>query len=326
MRHHEHLTLEEREEIMCLTRQGETVSAIAAAIGRDKATISRELSRNMCAKGTPSEYYRASTAQRRYEQRRQRCRRCRILDDVDVLSLVGAKLLEEQWSPEQIEGRLRYEGGPKISDSTIYRGIAKGSFDGLIGGRKASCRLRRKGRKRKGGHEERRGKIQISHGIDERPTEAEERLRLGDWEGDTVAGRKGGSCLVTLVDRKSGFLEGGKSLKKRAEPVARVMKRKLRYQPHHSVTLDRDKEFAAHAAMTEELDAEFYFALRHHPWQRGTNENTNGLLHDYFPKGCSLDDVSMKEVRWSTVSSTEGHASAEATERPTKCIATLRCN
>lgn len=250
MRHHTHLTLEEREEIMCRHRQHETITAIADALKRHKSTISRELSRNMCAKGSAGEFYRASTAQRRYERRRLACRRPAILDD------------------------------PAVSDSTVYCGISSGRLDGKLGGR-----------------EERRGKIKVSHEISERPAAADSRSELGHWESDTVAGREGGACLLTLVDRKSGLLVGGKQPRKRAEQTGKAMVRALKGQPCLSVTLDRGKEFAGHAAVTEATGAECYFALPHHPWQRGTNESTNGLLREYFPKGKSIDDVRASEVQ-----------------------------
>lgn len=292
MGHHAHLTLSEREDIMLMRRDGRGVSEIARAIGRDKSTVSRELSRNSCER-----FYRASTAQKRYEGRRLACRRRAILDDEGVLELVGDKFLGEQWSPEQIEGRLALElGKSPVSDTTIYRGVHAGRFDGRVGGRKAERRLRHRGKRRRG-PSERRGKIPISHEISERPPAAEDRSEPGHWEGDTVAGKAGGACLLTLVDRKDGFLVGGKCRRKTAECVRARMPRALEGQPLGSVTLDRGKEFAAHAQVTADIGVEFYFALPHHPWQRGTNENTNGLLREYFPKGESLARVSEKRVQ-----------------------------
>lgn len=298
MGHHAHLTLQEREDIMVMRREGKGVTQIAGAIGRSKSTVSRELGRNMCAASTPRPYYRASTAQARYEQRRRACVRPRILDDPGTFELVRGKFLEEQWSPEQIEGRLALElGASPVSDTTIYRGIHAGLFDGCIGGRRAARRLRRKGRRRRAaGREERRGKIVVSHTIDERPAAAEERSRLGDWEADTVAGKAGGACLATFTDRRSGFLEGGKAARRAADEVNAVAKASLAGHPLRSITPDRGKEFAKHAEVTEALGVEFYFALPHHPWQRGTNENTNGLLREYFPKGRSIDEFSDEEV------------------------------
>ena len=292
MSHHTHLTLREREDIMMMRRDGRGVSDIARAIGRDKSTVSREIRRNSCAR-----FYRASTAQRRCAERRLACRRRRVLDDGAVFALVADKFLNEQWSPEQIEGRLALElGASPVSDTTIYRGIHAGRFDGCIGGRKAERRLRHRGKRRRR-PSERRGKIRLSHEISERPQAAEDRSEPGHWEGDTVAGKAGGACLLTLVDRSDGFLVGGKLRRKSAECVRAKMPRALRGQPLASVTLDRGKEFASHAQVTEELGVEFYFALPHHPWQRGTNENTNGLLREYFPKGKSLSGVSERLVQ-----------------------------
>lgn len=206
MGHQVHLTLREREDIMLMRRDGRGVSEIARAIGRSKSTVSRELKRNSCER-----FYRASTAQRRYEGRRLACRRRHALDDERDFNLVRDKFLEEQWLPEQIEGRLALElGRSPDSDTTIYRGIHAGRFDGCIGGRKTAKCIREK------------------------------------------------------------------------------MPRALEGQPLGSVTLDRGKEFADHAQATADIDVQFYFALPHHPWQRGTNENTNGLLREYFPKGESL--------------------------------------
>ena len=138
MGHQVHLTLHEREDIMLMRRDGRGVSEIARAIGRSKSTASRELKRNSCER-----FYRASTAQRRYAERRKPSRRRRVLDDERVFNLVRDKFLEEQWSPEQIEGRLALElGGSPVSDTTIYRGIHAGRFDGCIGGcvSSSSCR------------------------------------------------------------------------------------------------------------------------------------------------------------------------------------------
>ena len=137
----------------------------------------------------------------------------------------------------------------------------------------------------------------MSHEISERPAAAEGRSEPGHWEGDTVAGKAGGPCLLTLVDRKDGFLVGGKCRRKAAKCVRDKMPRALEGQPLGSVTLDRGKEFADHAQVTADIDVQFYFARPHHPWQRGTNENTNGLLREYFPKGESLARVSEERVQ-----------------------------
>lgn len=140
MRRRAHLTLAEREDIMILRREGGRITEIAAAIGRDKSTVSRELARNSCRR-----FYRASTAQARYERRRKACRRSRILDGEKIFSLVRDKFLKERRSPEQIEGRLALElGASPVSDSAVCRGTAQGRFDGCIGGgkRRGGCAAR----------------------------------------------------------------------------------------------------------------------------------------------------------------------------------------
>lgn len=294
MGHYTHLTLEEREDVMCWRRQGLSIRAIAARLDRSASTISREIRRNYCGF-----YYRASTAERRYRERRRACARRPLLDDCERRALVVSHVLEGQWSPEQLSGRLALERPDlAVSASTIRRAIACGELDREIGGRKASARLRRKGRKpRTGRAQEARGKIKISHELSERPAQAQARSRIGDWEGDTVAGRAGGACLVTMVDRRSGYLVGDKSPSKRKGDVRLAMSRALTGHRLETLTLDRGKEFAEHALLTRELDVECYFCLPRHPWQRGTNENTNGLLREYFPKGKPLDAVTDQEIQ-----------------------------
>ena len=291
MGHRVHLTLREREDIMLMRRDGKGVCEIARAIGRDKSTVSRELSRNSCER-----FYRAPTAQRRYSERRLACRRPAILDDESVLALVGDKFLNEQWSPEQIEGRLALElGASPVSDTTVYRAIRSGRFDARIGGRKAAKRLRHRGKRRKG-PSERRGKIEVPHERSERPAAADGRSEPGHWEGDTVAGKAGGACLLTLVNRRDGFLVGGKCRRKTAKCVRDKMPKALKGQPLASVSSTAARS-SRHAQVTREIGVEFYFALPHHPWQRGTNENANGLLREHFPKGESLGRVSEKRVQ-----------------------------
>lgn len=299
MGRYHHLSIEEREDVMFLRGQGKGVREIARAIGRDKSTVSRELRRNSCAASTASPWYRASTAQRRYESRRRSCRRPRLLDDPERLELVRARVLEGRWSPEQLEGRILLERPDlAVSDTTIYREIRSGRLDRCIGGRRAAARLRHGGRRRKRRDgSEPRGKIKVSHELSECPAEADARSRVGDWEGDTVAGRAGGACLLTMVDRMSGLVAGGRSPSKRKGPVREAMVSSMRGRPCRTVTLDRGKEFAEHALFTREVGAECYFCPPHHPWKRGTNENTNGLLRQYFPKGCDLDAVGDEEVQ-----------------------------
>lgn len=194
------------------------------------------------------------------------------------------KVLKNQWSPEQLSHRLKYENSTlSISYNTIYRAIHQGWFD--VDKRKASRKLRHKGKARHARHHlEKRGKIVISHTLAERPRSAQNRSRFGHWEADTVLGKTGGACLVTLTERKSRFELVQKVAKKQSAFVAEAIIRLLSHQKLRSITPDRGKEFAKHRLVTQALGVAFYFPEPHQPWQRGTNENTNGLLREYFPK------------------------------------------
>ena len=294
MGRYRHLTIGEREDIMRMRREGRRVGEIAREIGRDKSTVSRGLRRNSCGR-----LYRASTAQRRHEARRERCRRPRLLDDPERLEPVRPRVLEGRWPPEQLEGRIPLEGPDlAVSDATICREVAAGRLDRCIGGRRASARPRRRGRRRKSRDgSEGRGRIKISHGVSERPPEADGRSRAGDWEGDAVAGRAGGARPVAMADRATGFPAGGKAASKRKGPVGEAMVAAMRGRPRETVALDRGKEFAEHALFTEAVGAECHFCLPHHPRQRGTDENANGLLRQHFPKGRDLGAVPEAEVQ-----------------------------
>lgn len=162
---------------------------------------------------------------------------------------------------------------------------------------------------------EKRGKIVISNDLSEYPYAATERSRLGDWEVDTVAGKKNGACLVTLADRKSRFLLSKKSDKKTSSLVRDAIVECLKGQPLHSITPDRGKKFSKHAEVSAVLnDVPFYFPQPHQPWKRGTNENTNGLLREYFPKGVDLSKYSDEYIQ-SKVD--------ELNKRPRKCLGFL---
>lgn len=301
MSHYKHLTLVEREKLLFFMGLGYSASEIARELGRSRSTVYRELKRN----SKRATGYLPVEAQKRYEKRRKNSHRHRLLDDSGLYELVKDKFLNHQWSPEQIAGRLALESAPyHISYNTIYRAIYAGLFDTPerkpLHKQKGMKRcLRHKGKPRKPkGHVDMRGKVPISHSIDERPEEANNRSRIGDWEADTVVGKSGSACLITLVDRKSGYLLCKKAPRHSTEFIANGMIEMLTPVPHHTVTPDRGPEFRKHAKVTEALDGmPFYFALPHHPWQRGTNENTNGLLREYFPKGKDLADVSEAQIQ-----------------------------
>lgn len=297
---YKHISVEEREDIMCLRAEGKGVREIARRLHRDKSTVSRELSRNGCpAASRPRRAYRASAAQRRYELRRLLCRRRRRLADPALLSLVQSLVVGRRWSPEQVAGRIALErGAAAVSASTIRRAIGRRDLDTpdlRLAGVRASSSLRRGGRRRRR-RGDRRGDIPVPHELAERPAEASDRSRLGDWEADTVVGRGGGPCLVTMVDRRSGLLVGGRARARTKDAVADVEVAALSGQPARTVTPDRGKEFAGWGRVTEATGAEFYLCAAHHPWEKGCVENANGLLRQYFPKGTDFSAVADEEV------------------------------
>jgi IS30 family transposase len=305
MSHYHHLSIEEREKILVLLTEGKSKSSIAKELCRSKSTITRELNRNTGTK----KRYSAVSAQSKYKNRRKKCRRKKLLDATVFRDKVRRLFLEQQWSPEQISNRLAYENNPlRISHNTIYRAIYAGMFDTpeqkrSVGNRSAIRKLRHRGKtRRRKGTVETRGKIVISNRIQERPIEADERKKIGHWEADTLLGKAGAPCLVTLTDRCSRYLIAQKIIKRSSQPLKDRMITMLCGIPRgqlRTITPDRGIEFAKHGEITTALNGvQFYFPDPHSPWQRGTNENTNGLLREYFPKSydfaaCSDHDIAL---------------------------------
>lgn len=292
-----HLTILEREKIYLLTSQNVSLRKIAATIGRNVSSISRELKRN-------HKDYSPSKAQGAYKKRRKKSRPHKKLENPFLFITVVCLFLGKHWSPEQIAGRLKLENYPiSISYRTIYRAIYAGMFDTpaqkrSTGNRGARRKLRHKGKpRRKKNKVETRGKLRISHHLSERPKEANERTRLGDFEADTVAGKLNPECLLTLTDRKSRYLICRKLKSRTSAQVNAELIEALKDKQLESITPDRGKEFAGHAKITAALGVEFYFPEPHHPWDRGTNENTNGLLREYYPKGYDLGKVTQEELQ-----------------------------
>ena len=295
-----HLTIDEREQLFLLHYQGNSIRMIAKVLKRNPSTISRELARN-----TEKESYSPSIAQSKYTKRKSNCGRKLLLENTQLKTLIKKLFLNEQWSPEQIAARLKLEKSTHtISFNTIYRAIYRGDFNekNLSHGHRGAIRkLRHKGKTRHTKtHIEKRGKISVTHTIHERPVEATNRSVLGHWEADTVAGKTGKACLVTLTDRKSRYLMSEKINKKISVHVRDSIIDLLSAVPKNkrkSITPDRGKEFSKHREVTEQLDSiPFYFADPHAPWQRGTNENTNGLLREYFPKAEDLTACSIQYI------------------------------
>lgn len=295
MSHYHHLTTNERESILKYLAVGKSLRSISRLLGRSPSTISRELRRNASESG-----YWPSKAEHRYLEKRKNCRRKKILSLPALQHFVLRKIKDEQWSPEQIANWLKWRMATwQVSTGTIYRAI----YAGMLETRKLSHKekgfqrfLRHKGKPRQSRDSvETRGKIRISHTIDERPIAADDRSEFGHLEADTVLGKQGGACLLTLVDRRSRFLIAVKLPKRSADCVRDALLAVIRALPSgfvKSITPDRGKEFAEHAQVTAATGVEFYFPPPHAPWMRGTNENTNGLLREYLPKKQSMDHVS----------------------------------
>ena len=304
MRHYKHLTIEEREKLYLMKNLGYSKRKIAQELGRSPSTISRELKRGRCG-WRP---YSPSTAQIRYEKRRKKCGKKHKLSIPKYRETVRKLIEEQHWSPEQIANRLKLENNPlQISYASIYRAINAGLFNGPLNKeghlRKASRfsrHLRHKGKTRKAGGKGRQSQIPITHLIEERPQGAQDRTEIGHFEGDTVIGKRGSACLLTLVDRKTRYTVGGKTASKEAEAVKEKMIEALSRLPQDkvkSVTPDRGREFARHQEVTKALpQVEFYFPAPYSPWERGTNENTNGLIREFLPKGYDMANASDKQI------------------------------
>ena len=283
------LTREERYQISVLKQAGHNQTEIAVMLGRNKSTISRELSRNRGMRG-----YQPRQAHRLALERRKAKVRPRFSGSIWVKVEL---LIQMDWSPEQISGRLRVEEGVRISHEHIYQYIYA---DKQAGGQLyRHLRCKKKRRKRYGTYN-RRGVIRNRVSIDERPAVVNDRSRVGDWEGDTVIGKGHKGALVTLVERKSLYTVIGAVARRTATAVRAAIVAGLTSHKNqvHTLTYDNGKEFAEHEQIAKELGAEIYFAHPYSSWERGLNENTNGLIRQYFPKGQELTDVAQEEIKY----------------------------
>jgi IS30 family transposase len=289
-----HLTVEEREIIAHMHRAGKMQTQIADRLCRSKSTISRELRRNRSRNG-----YWALAAQRKADRRRS-ARPWTAKTRRPELRRYVADRLRWRWSPDEIAGRSRSDFPAdwrrQVSPPTIYAWIGEEEARGKQWRRY----LRRLGRKRPAW--EKRGRLPTSTSIDGRPAVVDRRSRFGDWEGDTIVGanRRGGA--VTLVERKSGYLLLAKVPDLRATTVRQAAAARYATTPaslRKTLTLDNGKEFAEHEQLELEAALKIYFAKPYSAWQRGTNENTNGLVRQFFEKGTDL--ASIPEHRFTTV-------------------------
>lgn len=280
------LTREQRYQIYALKKAGHNQTEMASIVGVHKATISRELHRNRGQRA-----YRPAHAHQLTKARRATARP-RI--GGQTWATVEA-LLRQQWSPEQIAGRLRLEGRETVSHERIYQHVWADQRAG--GTLHLHLRCRRERRKRYGKHS-RRGQIEGRVGIEDRPLIVDSRRRVGDWEADTIVGRRGRGALLTLVERKSKLLRLCWVERKGAEEVSEASLATLGPLAARVLTITSDNggEFAHHGRIAQGLGAQFYFARPHASWERGVNENTNGLLRQYFPKHADFAMITEAEV------------------------------
>lgn len=288
---YQQLTENERYMLSALRKQGLSTPEIAIALGRHKSTIYREVQRNSRA-NRQSTYYQPALAHSRAVTRRSRSRRNKQFGTLSFV-LVDA-LLSLEWSPEQIVGYLKRKQIPTMCHETIYQYVWT---DKLQGGQlwkklRQSSKIRRKRYKSK----DSRGRLAAKRNISERPEQANLRLEVGHWEIDTVIGRGSKHCIVTLVERLSGYTLIGQlddrttqSLNRRV--IKLIKKAEL---PFKTITADNGTEFHQYQHIEKATKCLFYFANPYHSWERGTNENTNGLIRQYLPKGASLALVTQK--------------------------------
>lgn len=282
------LTGEERYQIAALRQQGLGCTAIARALKRHPSTVAREVKRN----ATPHDgAYRPNTAVEMTNGRRRRSRRNARYSAADFTQL--AVLLRARWSPAQIVGRYRREGQPVMSHETMYLRIWADRRRG--GTLWRYLRGARKRRRKRYGRYDSRGRLAGKRRIGQRPAVVERRTRCGDWEIDTVHG-SGTACVLTVVERKSGLIRIGKLHRATAQHTTARAVQLLRGEPHpvRTLTADNGTEFHGYRDIERQLRTRFYFATPHHAWERGTNENTNGLLRQYLPKGVNLRHLTQR--------------------------------
>ncbi len=286
---YQQITPAERYTLATLRKQVPKFSCaeMARLMGRHRSTISRELRRN----STPYDgRYRWTRAQEQANGRRSRSRRNSQFTAAQWRLI--EQLLRADLSPEQVSGTLRMVGILNMSIQTIYTHIWRDKRRG--GELHRHLRQRRRYRKRYKGGQERRGRLEGKRHISERPSHVEQRCEIGHWEGDTVMGARSQHCLLTLVERASGSVLIGKLA---ARTVAAVNARAIELMQakpelFKSVTVDNGSEFHGYQEIEKATGVIFYFATPYHSWERGTGENTNGLIRQYLPKGLDLKTVS----------------------------------
>jgi transposase, IS30 family len=302
MRNYTQLTREQRYQIQALMKAGLNQTETAGIVGVHKTTISRELRRNRGLRG-----YRPRQAHNFSVERSQNKFQPRIT--VERWHLVE-RLLQEDWSPEQISLWLEAEHSIRISHEWIYQYVLQDKAKGGVLYRHLRCQ---KHRRKRYGRYSRRGQLINRVSIDERPAIVDTRCRLGDWELDTIIGKAHKQAIVSLTERKSRLTLIHKVERKTADNVANAILHLLSpiARRVYTMTSDNGKEFARHETIAKALKAKFYFAHPYASWERGLNENTNGLIRQYFPKNCDFTMITEKQIKY---------VMDKLNNRPRKCL------
>lgn len=287
-----HINQEQRYTISAMLKLGNSLKNIGLALSKDKSVISREIRRNQDPK---SGQYRGDQAQH-FRDRRQRERHRAIRFTPLIVQYVDDRL-KEDLSPEQIAGEARLKGVDCVSYETIYEYVWENKKQGGT----LHTHLRNKGRKyrKRGAAKDTRGILRNRRDISHRPDIVDEKKRIGDFEIDTIVGKNHKGAMVTTNDRVSGLVKIRKVSSREATNVLKATVEALyEYKDIlHTITADNGKEFAAHQTISQVLDVDFYFARPYHSWERGANENTNGLIRQYFPKKTDFKTITVKQVQ-----------------------------
>lgn len=285
------LSQEQRVQLEVLLRTKTPVSKIAMLLSVHRSTIYRELERNSGTQGG----YRATYAQQFTNDRKERLSRPRKLDSLMEKQIQDG--LKKRWSPEQICGYYRSQGMRMLSHEQIYRYIYKEKAKG--GKLFEFLRIAKKTYRKRYGSTSKRGQIPDRISIDKRPDIVNARIRIGDWEADTIIGKDRKGAMLTLVERKSRFVQIALLDRRLASLVKTYIVNILApYKPFvKTITSDNGTEFYQHKLIAKKLKADFYFTHPYSAWQKGTNENTNGLIRQYVPKNIALDTLSANQVK-----------------------------
>lgn len=290
---YQHLTYEQRCQIYVLLKRGTPQTEIAKILGVVQSTVSREIQRNSGRRG-----YRYKQAQKKACARRQKSRSGATKFTPDLEQHIRSLLLERQWSPEQISGRMKkFYGTNSVSHERIYQYIWNDKLKG--GSLYHSLRQRGKKHNKRAHKTSGRGLIPNRIGIEHRPDIVTAKQRVGDLEVDTLIGAGRCGALLSIVERKSKLTILSLLSGTTAEGVSRALITSLEpiKENVHTITSDNGREFSRHQAIAQALNVEFFFARPYHAWERGLNENTNGLIRQYFPKGKNLATLDPSEVK-----------------------------